>query len=187
MIIGITGPSGSGKGTFVSFLQEKYNFIHFSVSDFLKEKVKEKNYPQGRDSLIKIANEIRKKYGGDYIVKKLYQKAVKSSKNIVIESIRNPIEAKFLKNKKNSFLLAITADVKTRYKRIIKRKSEKDNISFKKFLEQEKREMFSKDPSKQNIKRCIEMADYIIDNNKSITNLKKQIEEVIKEIEKEKK
>lgn len=120
MIIGITGPSGSGKGTVVSFLQEKYNFIHFSVSDFLKEKVKEKNYPQGRDSLIKIANEIRKKHGGDYIVKKLYQKAAKSSKNIVIESIRNPMEVKFLKNKKNSFLLAITADVKTRYKRIKK-------------------------------------------------------------------
>jgi len=184
MIIGITGPSGSGKGTVVSFLQEKYNFIHFSVSDFLKEKIKERGYLSGRDSLIKIANELRKKYGGDYIVKKLYQKAIKSPKDIVIESIRSPIEAEFLKSKKNSFLLSVTADIKTRYDK--KRKGKKDNVSFQKFLEQEEMEMSSKDPNKQNIRKCMELSDYKIDNNKSIANLKKQIKEVIKKIEKKK-
>jgi dephospho-CoA kinase len=60
MIIGITGPNASGKDTVADILEEK-GFIHYSLSDILREELKKSNKEEIRKNLIKIGNELRKK------------------------------------------------------------------------------------------------------------------------------
>jgi dephospho-CoA kinase len=78
--------------------------------------------------------------------------------------------------------LAVDAKPEIRYQRIVKRASETDNISFDTFLENEKREMNSEDPNKQNLSKCIKMADHVINNNGSIKELYVQLEKLMVEI-----
>ena len=42
--------------------------------------------------------------------------------------------------------------------------------------------MTSTDPTKQNLRRCIELADYKIINNGSLEELKEKVEELIKSL-----
>ena len=181
-IIGITGTLGAGKGTVVDYLINKKGFKHYSVSGFLKEKLIKKGLESNRDNLRVAANQIREKYGPDYITKKLFIKAKKTKHDSIIESIRNPQEAEFIKSQENGYLFAVSANQKTRYSRIQKRGSEKDGVTLKEFSEQEKKELQSKDPNAQNLSKCISMADFKFDNNGTIKKLYEKVEKVLTKI-----
>jgi dephospho-CoA kinase len=49
-------------------------------------------------------------------------------------------------------------------------------------LADEQKEMDSTDLNKQNLRKCIEMADYKIENNGTIDDLNSKIEEILKVI-----
>ncbi|MDD4703790.1 MAG: hypothetical protein PHE28_05605, partial [Bacteroidales bacterium] len=102
--------------------------------------------------------------------------------NSVLESVRNPKEIEFLRKQENFILLAVTADVEKRYQRILLRKTVTDNVSFETFKANEEREMQSNDINSQNLRLCIEMADYVVDNSGTIEELKEKIEEIWKKI-----
>lgn len=176
MIIGITGTLGAGKTTLVEFLKEK-GFTHYSVRDFLKEEIKKRKLPMNRDSMVKVANDLRTKNSPSYIIEKLYEKAVLNSGPSIIESIRTLGEVACLRKKEGFILVAIDADRKIRFERINKRKSETDNITFIQFVEDEEREMTSDDPNKQNISACMKEADITIINNEKLEKFYKSIEE----------
>lgn len=184
IIIGITGTFGAGKGTVVEHLVKKNNFKHYSVSGFLKDELDKKGLEINRPSLQKIGNELREKFGPDYITKKLFKKAKKENVNAVIESIRNPKEAEFIKSR-GGFLFAVTADQKTRYKRIKSRGGEKDNTTFAEFKKQEEKESQNSDPNVQNLPACIKLADFKINNNATIKTLHKRIERIMKIIDRD--
>jgi dephospho-CoA kinase len=177
MIIGITGTLGAGKGTVAEYLTKK-GFKHYSVRDFLTEEVKKRDLPLNRTSLVNVANELREKYSPSYIVEELFNIAKQKDEKCIIESIRNVGEVISLQ-KKNGIILAIDADPKIRFNRIMQRKSFTDEISYEKFIEEEKREFTSNDPNKQNLSKCIELANYKIENNKSIEELYNEIERFI--------
>lgn len=178
VIIGITGTLGAGKGTVVDYLANKKSFCHYSVSGYLKEELQKQNREIDRTNMQNIANEIREKFGPDYITQKLFAIAESKNENAIIESIRNPKEAEFIKSN-NGKLIAVVANQKTRYKRIKERQSEKDSVSFKEFQKQEEREMQSTQSFAQNLSKCIEMADFIVNNDGSLENLYEQIEKII--------
>lgn len=182
IIIGITGTLGAGKGTAVDYLVKNRSFKHYSIGDYLKDKLKERNLEATRDNLRNIGNEIRTRYGADYIAKKLFQKAKKQGSNAIIESIRSVRESEFIKFQNGGVLIAVDADPKLRYKRIQKRGAARDGVTFKEFLKQEKKESQSKDPNSQNLPGCISLADYRIDNNGTINEFNEKVEKVITKI-----
>lgn len=179
MIIGLTGTFGAGKGTIAQYLKNK-GFKYYSVRDFLTEEIRKRGLPLNRDSMVIVANDLRAKYGSSYIVEQLYKKAEKENANCVIESIRTPGEAEALKKKDRFLLVAVDADVKLRYNRILKRGTETDFVTFDQFVENEKREMQSDDPNKQNISKCMRMADFTIINNGTFEDLYNKVEEILK-------
>ncbi|MDR0367807.1 MAG: AAA family ATPase [Bacteroidales bacterium] len=182
IIIGITGTIGAGKGTLVEYLVEKKDFVHYSVRGFLTEELRLQNRLVNRDTMVLLANELRKKNSPSYIIDCLYERAKLSGKNAVIESIRTPGEVESLRKKGNFCLLAIDADPKIRYERIVKRNSETDHIGFDEFLFNEQREMISADRNKQNLSKCIEMADCRLTNNKTISDLYQQLEDKLSDM-----
>ena len=180
IIIGITGTLGAGKGTIVEYLVRQKEFLHFSVRDFITTEILERNLPVNRDSMVLVANSLREKHGPSYIVDQLYLQASKSGKNCVIESIRTPGEVHSLRKNGSFLLLAVDADARLRFDRIVKRNSETDQIDFQTFLNNEKREMDSEDPNKQNLGQCIELADYRLSNDHSIQELENQVESILR-------
>jgi len=178
MIIGITGTLAAGKGTIVEHL-EKLGFKHYSVRKFLTKIIKELGLELNRDSMVRVANELREKYSPSYIVEELYSEAKKIGGDIVIESIRTVGEVKALKGKENFYLFSVDANQKLRYSRAIERASETDKINFETFIKNEKREMESDNPTKQNLKECIKLADFKFMNNSTIEELYKKIDSTI--------
>lgn len=183
LVIGITGTLGAGKGTVVEFLVNDKDFSHYSVRQFLLEEIQKRNLPENRDSMVIVANELRRSNSPSFIIDQLYNQALKSSKNAVIESIRTPGEVDSLRQKGKFCLFAVDADPETRFERIRKRNSETDQIDFDTFIKNEQREMTSADPNNQNLLKCREMADYVFWNDGSIGELYKKVEKVLNEID----
>ena len=180
--IGITGTLGAGKGTIVDYLVKEKGFVHFSVRDFITQEIERRGMPVNRDSMTIVGNDLRKQHSPSYITDELYKQAQETGKNCIIESVRTPLEVSELRKNSNFYLFAIDADAKVRYERIVVRGSSTDNVSFETFIANEQREMTSDDPNKQNLKACIEQADYLFSNDGDFEDLHQKIEEVLDKI-----
>ena len=183
VVIGITGTIGAGKGTVVEYLVDRKNFKHFSARGFLTEEIERRGLENNRDNMVAVANELREKNSPSFVADELLKRALESGENCVLESLRTVGEIEYLRKKGNFTLLAVDADPKIRYQRILGRSSVTDNIGFEKFLSDEEREMDSDDPNKQNLRRCIEMADFRIENNGTVEELNSKLEEILKVIQ----
>jgi dephospho-CoA kinase len=80
------------------------------------------------------------------------------------------------------FLIAVDADPEIRFQRISERKSETDHISYETFISNEAREMNTADPNKQNLKACIRVADFVMNNNGTKEELFGEVEKVLEKI-----
>jgi dephospho-CoA kinase len=179
MIIGITGTSGSGKGTIAEYLIKQRNFKHYSARAFIVEEIVRRGLTVDRNSMIEVANDLRAKHGPACVVEELYRQALACEGDSIIESIRSVGEVEAMKGKKDFYLLAVDANINLRYERILSRGNATDGVSFEQFVEQERREMGSTDPNKQNIAECIRLADYLVVNDDSVEDLNKKIEEIL--------
>ncbi|TAK56995.1 hypothetical protein EPO17_03130 [Patescibacteria group bacterium] len=180
IIIGITGTLGAGKGEVVSILKNK-GFTHFSAREFIIKELHKRNLEINRDNTTLVANELRKTHSSRYIIEQLYDQAISQGRNAVIESVRTPGEIDFLKSQTKGlfYLLAVDADQKVRYERIVGRKSDLDKVSFEKFVSDEEREMVSSDQTKQSISECMSRADAVIRNDGDLVDLKHQVEQFL--------
>jgi len=183
IIIGITGTLGAGKGTVVDFLEKEKGFQHYSARGFLVKEIKKKGLVVNRDSMTSVANELRAQHAPSYIIDQLYATAKASGKNCIIESIRTPGEIDSLRKKDRFYLFAVDANAGLRFQRIKSRASATDNVDFETFLANEKREMNTDDPNKQNLEKCISRADYIFENNGTVGDLTKKVSKVIAKIQ----
>ncbi|MEY2664277.1 MAG: hypothetical protein RIT04_85 [Candidatus Parcubacteria bacterium] len=181
IIIGITGTIASGKGATVACLKEK-GFEHYSARDFLFEEITKRGLSLNRDTTAMVANDLRAKHGSGYIIESLFNRAAKSGKNAVIESVRSLGEVAFLKQQEHFFLIAVDAEPKIRYNRAVARGSELDHVTFEVFSAQENRELESTDINKQNLRGCIAQADFTILNNGTLDDLQNEVEKILLKI-----
>lgn len=178
MLIGITGTNGAGKGAVVEYLIEKKGFSHYSVRSFLRDEANRRHLPFNRDTMRAIANDLRREHGPAYLIESMFAQA-SAQGNVVMESIRTIGEAEFLKSHA-AVILAVNADRKLRYERIVLRNSESDQVTFEQFCAQEDREMASSDPWDMNVFGVMQLADAHIDNNGSVEELHQRIDEALK-------
>lgn len=181
IIIGLTGKSGAGKGTVAEYLKKK-GFKYHSCSDILREELKKRGIKENIDNLIALGNELRHTFGPGILGKKILEKIIENGEQKAIaDSLRHPKEIEELKKDDHFILIALDAPLKLRYERIKARGRAGDNITFKKFKEQEEYQMEGKGPQAQLLK-CLKMADYKIVNDESIAKLYQKVETVLKTI-----
>lgn len=177
MLIGITGTNGSGKGTVVEYLVMQKGFSHYTARIFLVEEVRRRGLVQSRESMRDVANALRKEHGPSYLMEQLYEMA-KDEPKAVLESVRTIGEAEFLKEK-GATLFAVDADRKLRHERVTARGSEADDITFEEFCEQEDKEMASPDPWDMNVFGVMQISDARIENNGTVEDLHRQVDEAL--------
>jgi len=181
MIVGITGTIGAGKGTVVEHLVQEKGFAHYSVRDFLCEELVRRGLPLDRDSMRETANALRAEHEPAYIITTLYERAQAAGRDALIESVRALGEAEFLKER-GVKLLAVDAKRRVRFDRIVARGSSTDHIDFATFVAQEEKELSSTDPFGQNILGVMKMADCRIENNGTLEELYRRIEQALPQL-----
>lgn len=98
------------------------------------------------------------------------------SSKIVINSIRNPAEVEFFQREFGDkfFLIGIDADEEIRRERYLKRKKVREEN----FEKDNKRDLGEKELYGQQVRKCLNLARKIIDNNGSLKELREKIREV---------
>lgn len=178
MIIGLTGTNGAGKTTVADHLKQK-GFAYFSLSDVLRDELKKQNIPETRENLINMGNKLRSEFGANILAKRIIKK-IDLTKNTIVDSIRNAEEVKELKKLKDFIFIAVDAPIELRHKRLKERFGRKEeHKTLEQFREQEQKE-FSGDKTKQQLGICMKMANKVILNGGTITELKKEVEGIIK-------
>ena len=108
-------------------------------------------------------------------------KGLDLDEDCVIDGIRNPGEVEELK-KKGFTILLIDATQKVRFERMLKRNSEKDPKSWEEFLKIEKRDLDEKDESGQQVRKCMQMADFKLINDLDVEGLNSKLTEFLNKI-----
>ncbi|GAF71035.1 unnamed protein product, partial [marine sediment metagenome] len=126
MIIGLTGTLGAGKGIIAKFLK-KQGFVYLSLSDELREIVKEKKIELTRRNLQDLGNQLREEQGVG-VLAKLVREKIENQEYIqaIVDGIRNPAEIIELRKIKDFFLVSVDAPIEIRFKRIAERDRESD-------------------------------------------------------------
>jgi dephospho-CoA kinase len=182
MIIGITGTIGAGKGALVERLVGEYGFKHFAARDFLTEEVQRRGLPLERDSFREVGNDLRAQFGPGYVISELCKRAADAGGHAVVESVRTVGEVEAARATGDFKLFAVDADLALRYSRITARGTETDHVSFEEFVEDERLEMESTDPTKQNIKACVLLADHVFLNEGTMEEFYAKVDEVMRAI-----
>lgn len=180
-IIGITGQTAAGKNAVLEKLAESLDFKHYSVRSYLVGLLDELGLPENRKNLGDIATSQRKKHGASHNIKQIVEtNGIDGKENVVIESIRNPEEVKFLRKDFDNFiLLSVVSDSDERIKRT-KVDPDMGGENYEKmFTEQEQRENDLQDKFGQQISECVKLADYTIDNSYGVEELESAVDAFI--------
>ncbi|HOU79502.1 MAG TPA: AAA family ATPase [Candidatus Pacearchaeota archaeon] len=182
MIIGLTGRIAGGKGVASDFFRAK-GFEYLSLSNEVREEANKRGLPLERKSLQDLGNLMRKEEGSSVLAKRVIKK-IKKKKNYVIDGIRNSGEVEELRKVfKNKFILiSIDADLRIRWKNAKNRAKESDPKTFKEFLKADKRDFKENSQNGQQVKKCMEMADYALLNNGTIQELIAQLKLVYRQL-----
>jgi len=177
VIIGLVGEIASGKGTIVKYLEDKYQASNYRFSTIMRDVLDRLHIEHTRDSLQKTSSMLRETFG-ENILAKVMADDVKEDKNniIVIDGVRRVEDIEFLKQDENFKLVFVDVSLEKRYERIIGRSENEDdkNKTFEEFKLDAQRE------AELTIAGLKEIADTVIDNNGSVEELEKQIEELLK-------
>lgn len=179
LVLGLTGKRACGKNMLAEYLRDRYGFrILDNTKDVLAPILRKQGKPITRKNLTSLAMGLRKRGGDDILTKRLC-KNIKGRKNLLISNIRFPAEVAYLRRSfSDSFkLIAIEAGPKIRYERARKRgvKGEKF-LSFKEFMKLECL------PTERVIPRTMELAGFMIANNKAPRDLYRKVDSLMGKI-----
>ena len=147
MIIGLTGKNAAGKGEVAEYLKKR-GFEYHSLSDEIREEVRQRGREITRGLLIETGNELRTKYGPGVLAERVLER-LEQDRNYVIDSIRNPGEVAALRRRKDFVLLAVEADAASRFERSRIRSREGAAQTLEEFAIEEARELESGDAARR--------------------------------------
>lgn len=179
MIIGITGSIGCGKEIVADYFRRR-GFIHYTLSNIIREEIKKRNLEINRKLLQDIGNELRKNSGNNILARLTLEKI--KEEDAVVDGIRNIAEIEEFKKTNNFKLIAVDAPKEMRYQRIVYRDRPGDDRTWEGFLKLDERDFNENIENGQQVGKCIEMADFKIINDSSFESLYKKLENIMEKI-----
>jgi dephospho-CoA kinase len=179
IIIGLVGPIASGKGVTKKYLETKHGAKHCKFSTPLRDILIRLRLDISRDHLIDMSTILREKFGQDLFAKVIASDASRLDADIVVvDGVRRIDDIEHLSTLPYFKLVKIDADPKIRYERL---KIRNENVgdaekTFSEFMEDHERE------TEATIPGVMEKAQYSLDNDGSLEELYKQIDELAEKV-----
>lgn len=181
MIVGLTGRIAAGKETLTSFLRER-GFTYLETSKLLSEELTKRGLEITRTNQQNLGDEWRREHGPGALMK-IFLERIDPKKDYIIDSLRNHHEVEFLKGcGVKCFVIAVDAPQRLRFERIIKRGKPSDPKTWEEFLVTDNRDFDSGDNMGQNVRKCMEMADFTIVNDDNLRDSMERIEKIWKQM-----
>jgi len=176
IILGLVGPLASGKEVTKKYLEEQYKASSYRFSTMLRDILNRLYLPISRENMQNLSLDLRQRFQGDVLAKVIAKDVERDTNSIVvIDGVRRLDDISHLKNLPGFFLVSIDASPEIRYKRMLSRNenSGDDQKTFNEFLADGNKE------AEQEITAVMQTSKYHLNNDGSLPDLYKQIEEII--------
>jgi dephospho-CoA kinase len=173
-LIGLTGPNGAGKGEAAEFLKAQ-GYESFSLSDVIRDKLREEGKAASRDNMIAKGNALRKQFGPDVLARRIMDKVRGKA---VIDSIRNVSEVEYLRGQNGFILIAVDAPSEIRFERVRARGRDESVQTLDQFVQKEAEEK-GEDAGAQQLDKVMAMADIVLVNDGSLEDLRRKLEDLL--------
>jgi dCMP deaminase len=180
MIIGLTGTNGAGKTEVADYLRS-HGFEYHSLSDEIRAEIRNRGQEITREVLISVGNELRSRHGPGVLAERVLRRLDRNH-NYVVDSIRNPSEVEVLRSRGDFRLLCVDADVRLRFSRTRERGRERAAQTLEQFVAEEVKELDSRDPANQQLVATRRLADFTIQNDGSIQELRAQLDRLLPQV-----
>jgi dephospho-CoA kinase len=176
VVLGLAGMPGAGKGAFRRFVQ-KIGYPVVIMGNEIRNEAKRRKLEPTPENLGKVMLQLREAEGQATVAKRCIPKLQNAKERIVVvDGIRSLHEVEeFKKYFPNFTLIALHASPKTRYQRLTRRRRSDDPASWETFMQRDLREIGV------GLGAVIATADYMIVNEGTLTQLRKKIQQVLKE------
>jgi len=180
IIIGFTGLMASGKDAAKKYLEEKYGAKSFRFSTIMRDVLTRIHVEISRENIQSVSLCLRETFGEDLFAKVMATDIDETDSAVVVaDGVRRLADIANLAKLDGFHLVAIEADPKIRYERMVKRgenigDSEK---TYEQFLADGQKEAELKIPE------VMSSATFIINNDGDFANLYQQIDKIMKKIQ----
>lgn len=172
IVLGLTGPFGSGCTTLAKVLKQDYKFEIFCLSDSVRDTWHTQNRDKDvkdapREELQAVGNQLRSEKGHAILADMSYKKAQKekklTSERLAFDSIRNTAEVEYLRKMfPDFFLIAVDCVEPDRWMRV----QESYGRNYQIFMEDDRRDKNEEGiPHGQQVALCVDDADVLIRND----------------------
>ncbi|MBT4849698.1 AAA family ATPase [Candidatus Parcubacteria bacterium] len=177
LVLGFTGLISCGKDTASDYFAEKHNTKQVKFSASMKDIMDRVYIEPVRKNYQIISRVLREAFGQD-LFSKVVAKDVKNADVdlVIVDGIRRIPDIDYLKEIEGFKLIAVEVDAKTRYERLNKR-NEKPGDTTKTWEEFQKDDMAETEIT---IPEIMAQADVTIDNNGTLEEFYKKLDELVK-------
>lgn len=177
IIFGLVGPLAGGKGTVKKYIEEKYHGKDCRFSTSLRDVLNRLDVPTSRENLQKLSTVLRGVFGEDLLSKAIAKEAVGLDADIVvIDGVRRMTDISHLLPQKNFVLVAVDADPKIRFERLVSRNENAgdDKKTFRQFLKDHESE------ADRQVPEVMKSAKETINNDGTLEDLYQQVDSLVK-------
>lgn len=167
IVIGLVGPISGGKGFLGEYLACR-GFFYTSTSDRVREEADRRGMPKVREVLQDIGNELRTAFGGAVLVERSLLLIPTKAKLVVIDGIRNPSEALYIKDEMKGVIIGVDAPTELRLRLYLARakKRGEDGTTEADFWKANNRDQGDgEDAMGQQSKATFALSDMVIQND----------------------
>ena len=196
LIIGLTGPMGSGKTIAATELEKGKGFLRLSLAYIVRREVVKEGLPITPRHMRDVGTHLRETLGAGILAEKLLNRIESEILGdlIVIDGIRNPGEIERLRRNPDFFLIGMNAKREIRYQReMALGEWEAPLFSFEEFCELNDEDMGEGWPEwAQQVGRCLQIAKemraegrgfYLDTSDMTCAEQNQAIEEILRQIE----
>ena len=177
-VIGVVGEIGSGKDEVLKYLKARYGIPYISTGDLVRHIAEAENVEATRENLAKISARCFEEEGKGCFIRRAATEIIKRGWKIAgISGVRSPEDVKILRDTFGKGFILIRVDIsdlQTRFQRVRLRHEERDPLTFEQFLEQDRNE-----EKTFNISHAGRLADYALNNDGSLEDLHRAIDELV--------
>jgi dephospho-CoA kinase len=179
VILGVSGEIASGKDTVGNYLAEAHGASKLRFSQPLRDMLDRLGIEQNRENMAKLSLYIRKAFGEDILSRVILAEAEASTEEfVVVDGIRRLPDMVHMETDEHFYFCYVEANPEKRFERLTQRRQNTDDAS-KTAMQFEKDSQLETEIGIRDLK---ERADFVIDNNGTLEDLKKQTDDMVGEL-----